>query len=417
MLLSFLWVLFLLAVTLYLLWRSPKFSIPKNAIWFLFGIALLARLTPSFFLADTSNYDIQSFQLTGEVLSRGQDVYSHETTQNRHPYLPLQVYVLQGSFQVSEWLGLPFPFIVRLVPLTVDAALAALLFFSLLRCISKEDAFRWGLVYALNPITIMVSAYQGQFDTIPTTLTLLALLWVPRSAWGTGLFLGLGVLNKSWPVLAWPQIMANLQTWKQRVIVSLLMGVIPLVGVGLYAWFFDTNPLEGLRKAISYNWGAGIWGYTYFLRMFLMRFPGWPQIWNWFLNISRYLTLGVLAGIWFFRTRFQTPTRGLLGLLLGFLACGHAFSIQYLLWPVAFAVYVRDRIWLARFIIGASAYMILAYYTLIFQNVITKLLPWPQADWYIIIPAGIPVWLVIVFWLRASVKKLENSPLENIQLS
>ena len=180
------------------------------------------------------------------------------------------------------------------------------------------------------------------------------------------------------------------------------MGLIPLIGVGVYALLFDTNPFESLRKAVSYNWGVGIWGYTYFVRMVLMYLPGWPQTWDWFLNVSRFFTLGILGWIWFARARHQTTVRGFLTILLGFLAWGHAFSIQYLLWPIAFAVYVQDRIWLARYILGASAYMILVYYTLIFQNAITNLLPWPQADWFIIMPAGIPVWLVTVFWLRMS---------------
>jgi len=407
MLISFIWILFLLAGTLFLLWRVPRFRIHKNAVWIVFGIAFLVRWIPNAALADTTNFDIQSFQLAGEVLSQGQDIYTHETTHNRHPYLPLQMYFIDAAFQAAHKLGWPFPFTARLLTLSVDAVLAAFIFLKLRQISSEESAFRWGLIYALNPVTVFVSAYHGQFDALPTILTLAALLSVSLFPWKSGIFLGFGVLIKSWPILAWPQVMANLRSWRQRVIVTFLVGLIPLAAVGIYGWIFKADPVVSLRKALSYNWGTGIWGYTYFLRMTLMRFPGWPHTWEWFLGVSRFITLGVLFFIWFKRTRFQMPVRGFLGIVLGFLAWGHAFSIQYLLWPIAFAAFLQDRIWLARYILGASAYMILAYYTLIFQNVITRLLPWPQADWYIIMPAGIPVWLVTVFWLHASLHHAE----------
>jgi Gpi18-like mannosyltransferase len=297
-----------------------------------------------------------------------------------------------------------------LLPIAIDAILAFWLFMLLKKQISEDEAFRWGMVYALNPVTIFISAIHGQFDTLPTMLTLAALLSIPSSAWKTGVFLGLGILNKSWPVLAWPQIMSNIGSWRKRIIATLFMGMVLLAAILLYTWLFDANLLTGLQKAISYNWGIGIWGYTYFVQMALMRLPGWPGTWGWFIKISRFVTLGILAWIWFARTRFQSSVRGFLGIMLGFFALGHAFSIQYLLWPVAFAVYLQEEKWLARYIISASAYMFLVYYTLILDNVIMRLLPWPQADWYIIMPAGIPVWVVTLFWLRKSLQRPSKAP-------
>ncbi len=397
-------MLLLLGGTLYLLYRPQAYLVPGRTAWMLAGIALVVRLLPSAVLAYDTDFDIQSFQLTGEVLAKGQDVYTDELTQNRHPYLPLQMYAMYGAYRIADATNLPFPFVVRLLPVFVDASIALLLFYRLLNVVSASEAFRWGLIYALNPVTVLVSAAHGQFDALPALLTLLALLSVPYSLWKTGLFLGLGILDKSWPILAWPQIMARLRTWRERFFVTLLMGIVPLMAVAVYSWVFDANPVDSVRKAVSYNWGTGIWGYTYFLRMGLMHFPKWPLTWTWFLRFARWLTLGFLGWLWFVRARHQSPVAGFLTILLGFLAWGHAFSIQYLLWIVPFAVYQRERIWLARYVLAACAYMFLAYYTLIFQNSITNLLPWPQADWFIIMPAGIPAWLVVVFWLRSKLR-------------
>jgi hypothetical protein len=410
MALSFVWMLILLVATLYFIRRPPKLSLPKYAPWILLGIALLVRLIPSALLAGTSNYDIDSFHLTAEVLASGGDIYTSTETKSRHPYLPMQMYALDAANRLAARLRWPFPFTVRLLPIAIDAILAFWLFMLLKKQISEDEAFRWGMVYALNPVTIFISAIHGQFDTLPTMLTLAALLSIPSSAWKTGVFLGLGILNKSWPVLAWPQIMSNIGSWRKRIIATLFMGMVLLAAILLYTWLFDANLLTGLQKAISYNWGIGIWGYTYFVQMALMRLPGWPGTWGWFIKISRFVTLGILAWIWFARTRFQSSVRGFLGIMLGFFALGHAFSIQYLLWPVAFAVYLQEEKWLARYIISASAYMFLVYYTLILDNVIMRLLPWPQADWYIIMPAGIPVWVVTLFWLRKSLQRPSKAP-------
>jgi hypothetical protein len=71
------------------------------------------------------------------------------------------------------------------------------------------------------------------------------------------------------------------------------------------------------------------------------------------------------------------------------------------MWVVPFAILGPDGRWLTRYTLGAFAYMFLVYMTLIFTDNITRLLPWPQADWFIIIPASIPAWLVTVGWLRS----------------
>lgn len=401
---SFLWMMSLLGGTLYVLGRRPAFTLPKGAGWMLIGIALLARLAPNALLAETSNFDIQSFFLTAEALSKGQDVYNYPATQNRHPYLPLQMYALSGAYSVSRRLGWPFPFTVRLLPLAVDATLAGWVFASLRRTAPAGEAFRMGLAHALNPAAVFVSACHGQFDALPAALTFGALLAIPRSAWQAGGLLGLAVLDKSWPVLVLPQLMVHLRSWRPRAVVAGGMAAVLLTGVALYAWLFDASLLNSVRPALTYQWGVGIWGYTYLLHMALMQLPGWPQSWGWFLGASRWVTLGILGGVWWARARRQPPARGVLSVLLGFLAWGHAFSIQYLSWPLVFAAYMQERVWLARFTLASSAYMFLAYYTLIFQNAITRLLPWPQADWFIIIPAGMPAWLVAVFWLRASLR-------------
>jgi hypothetical protein len=99
----------------------------------------------------------------------------------------------------------------------------------------------------------------------------------------------------------------------------------------------------------------------------------------------------------------------MLTILLVLFAVTHAFSIQYLVWPVPFAVLAGNRRWLSRYTLAAFGYMFLVYATLIFTNSITRLLPMPRADWFIIMPAALPVWLVVVGWAWGRLRKAPGS--------
>jgi hypothetical protein len=99
------------------------------------------------------------------------------------------------------------------------------------------------------------------------------------------------------------------------------------------------------------------------------------------------------------KARKQAPNSGFLTILVGFFAVTHAFSIQYLVWLVPFAILDEDYRWLTAFTIGAFVYMFLVYNTLILEMHITALLPLPQADWFLIMPSGLPAWVVTVGWL------------------
>jgi hypothetical protein len=115
---------------------------------------------------------------------------------------------------------------------------------------------------------------------------------------------------------------------------------------------------------------------------------------------ARYLTLIALGTAWILRARHERPKAGVLTVLVVFFAVTHAFSVQYLMWMVPFAVLNEEHRWLTRYTLAAFAYMLLAYTTLILEMHITNLLPWPQADWFLIMPAGLPAWLVTVGWAK-----------------
>lgn len=141
-----------------------------------------------------------------------------------------------------------------------------------------------------------------------------------------------------------------------------------------------------------------MWGYTYLFRLASILRPGLTGAFDWLVKNGRDVTLGVLGAVWVVRARKEARAAGILTVLVAFFVATHASSIQYLMWVVPLVVLNRDDRWLTRYTLAAFAYMFLTYMTLILETHVTNLLPWPEADWFLIMPAGLPAWLMTVGW-------------------
>lgn len=369
----------------------------KHALILVTFVAFLVRLIPNLLLPVGAGYDIESYQIVGGLVLRGEDVYTAREAIKRHPYLPCQMYWMALSLWLSQILNIPFVKVVRLNPIFFDVCIAFSLVV-LLRSRSLQEAFLSGLLYALNPVPVLVSAYHGQFDAVPSFFLLLAVGLIQISPSAAGLSLGMGILSKSWPVLGLPSLLAVLPDWRQRLRCVSASLLVPAAGTAIYAAIFGAHVWAVVERAISYNWGVGVWGYTYFPHLLSILRPDTSRLFAWVVQYGRYITLGALGGIWLFHARKKPATAGVLTILVAFFAVTHAFSIQYLMWVVPFALLDLEYRWTTRYTLGSVTYMLLAYSTLILYPLITHIMPWPQANWFVIMPAGLPAWVVCVAW-------------------
>jgi len=367
----------------------------------LVGVALLVRGIPNAVLPVGAGFDIDSYTLVADSVLSGQDVYTSPDAMDRHPYLPFQMYWMAGSRWLADRTGIAYVRIVRLAPIFADVCIAVLIFFYLQRRTSDTEALRGGLLYALNPISIFVSAFHGQFDAIPLLFLLLAVVTHGCSLSASALCLGLGVLNKSWPVLGLPSLVWRLRSWRRRTVYLLLTCLVPVLGVLIYGILFRAQLGAVVGKAVGYDWGVGAWGYTYLLRLFGVLLPSADGPFSFALRYGRFVTLAALALVWLLRARDEAVPNSVLTVFVTFFACTHVLSIQYLVWLLPLAVICQNYRWLHRYTVAATAYMLLVYSTLILASHVTNLLPWPQADWFIIMPSGLPAWLVTVAWAVA----------------
>jgi hypothetical protein len=408
---SQIWSLCLLAAYLAVPQLTAKFRLASvRAAWVtVLAVSLAARLLPAFVLSTGATYDIESYSIVGSLVLSGKDVYTSREAEKRSPYLPLQMYWSAFSRQLADASQLSFVNTVKIAPILADIAIALVLFASLLRSFSLKTAFLGGLLYAVNPIPIFVSAYHGQFDALAVLPILLSLYSLGSYPWLSGIWLGIGILFKSWPILALPALLNGIKSWKNQLIFLALAGLIPLMAVLFYLQVFNADLTKVLAHALGYNRGIGVWGYTYLFRLLAYFLPAFTELYAWVAANGRLMTLVGLAAAWFLRARKETPSSGILTILVAFFAVTHAFAIQYLMWLIPFAILSGELKWLKRYTLAAFIYMFIAYNTLVLQLNITNLLPWPEADLFIIIPVGLPAWIVCVAWAYQRIFRPERN--------
>lgn len=396
------WALLSLVVFLYVLSHPQKFRHFPSQVFFLVWIGTFFRIIPAFILVPNSNFDIDSYQIVAQHVVAGEDVYTAEDADKRYPYLPFQMYWSGLSLIVSEKTHISFNSLVRLAPICADILIGLLIYSVTSKTTKHELAFWSGLLYVVNPLAIYVSAYHGQFDAIPIFMILLSFMYAtanhPKLS---GLWLGLGVLTKSWPILALPQYWNAFRDWKRKILFALIVILVPLLDILIYDWLFKAQFLTVINRSISYNSGVGVWGYTYLLRLLGLFAKDLQPILGSYLSISKFVTLILLGITWFLIARKQDLFAGMLTILVSFFAFTHAFAIQYLIWLVPFAIITGQVRWLKWYTLAAFSYMFLVYHTLILQMTINRLVPWPQADLVLIIPAGLATWCVTVAWIRS----------------
>jgi len=408
--LSMVWTLGLLIFWLRVNKNQKAGTSLNYSIQMILTIGLFVRLIPAFVLAPQSNYDIESFSLVSSHVLNLEDVYTSTDTLTRHPYLPLQMYWLGACQWVSEKTAIPFPSLVRLLPILADIVIVWLIF-SYFRKNQKVDPKYAALMYAVNPIAIYVSAYHGQFDSVPLLFLLLSLIYAGTSVTKSGFWLGMGIWIKSWPVLAFPVIWTSFTSRKDRFKFFLYVLIPVLFGILLYSIWFPAGIISTVNNAISYNHGIGHWGYTFILKM-IGTVTGTTLINNYLYLYSKYVTLLALFLVWFFVARKQAPITAVTTIIVAFFAFTHAFAVQYLVWLVPLAILEMEFKWLRYYTIASFIYMFLIYQTVIVDHTLTNLLPFPLYNQVFINPAEIPVWLVTLAWMISRIKNHKSKESE-----
>mgnify|MGYP000611686253 CR=1 FL=1 len=302
--------------------------------------ALAARVLFLLLIPSTAvSVDMHSWERVVEHLDRGANPYVSTRWLNWPPFWMQVLYLLNAA---SRFFHVPLFRAVQILLIMAEAGLTAILYLAILSLGTAPSHARrwlmWGI--SLNPVAIFQVCQHLNFDVILAVWIALAmsmLLQFGRTAdqdyWLLGgLFLGLGILTKTVPVLLLPLLLAGVRSvnWRRRLLCAAL--VLGPVGLGL-SILYVLAPHDIRLKVLGYRSACAGWGITGCLNLIAGE-TAWRAYTIGFARIAP-LALAT-AAVWAYR---QPPEQRILvflanTLLLLLPVVGTGFATQYLYWYV-----------------------------------------------------------------------------------
>jgi hypothetical protein len=301
-------------------------------------LALALRLV-AILVSDRVVVDIERYQRMGAHLL---DVsWNPYETKRLYPYPPPWAAVEAGA----EWLARrgvgSFPVNVKLPVLLADLLIVLVLAVAA-RAGRAPPAAVW--LYALHPVSVLVTGFHGQFDAIALLFVLLALEALARRRRdASALLLAAAIATKSFPVLLVPFLaLADATSWRK----ASRFAVLALAPVALLLLPFAVADLAALRRELfaysgiaDFGWTGLVRGVTWVATGDLARSEA--RFWPVAATASKILFLTAWGGL-LLATRRRWLSLSLasacLAVLLAFQVLYGALSAQYLLWVVPLGV-------------------------------------------------------------------------------
>lgn len=320
-----------------------------------------------------SNFDTDSYVKIGTLTWSGTNVYPDPAI-SRHPYLPFFLYFEAAAVYLHSVINVPVSILLK-----IFISLFHLFSIYSIYHLSKKN-IKTTLFYALNPVSLLIITFHGQFDIIPLSWLLFCIILIKQKKYSTTLFmLSLAVTIKTWPLLF---VIPYLRRIPYKYYPVLLLA--PIMAIGIYLYFFDTNLWSIIRVLLVYQGVQGVWGFGALLSFFSI-----PKLGALIAKVLLVLVMMAIA----YRQKQTTLTEEVTSLMLLFFVLTPGFGIQWFIWlvpflflskkpfigmlsiPIAIALIISYTTWLPSFstsqILANSALM--ALYPLFFGYYIVQL--------------------------------------------
>ncbi len=267
-----------------------------------------------YFSASITNFDAKSYNVIGVLTLNNISIYPDPAI-SRHPYLPLFLYLEAGTQALSKVAHIP-----QLTLLKYLFTLFHIFSIYSIYELSKKKA-KVALLYALNPISLLIIAFHGQFDIIPLSLILFSFVQLQKKKYSLIMILfGIAFALKTWPALFIAPILKRVpkKFWFWFLIPSFTVVIV-------YMILFNTSLFSIARVLAVYQGVGGIWGFGKVLSL---------------ISASKIVLfvykLFFVAGILFysFKSKKISPIEDMTMLILLFFSFTPGFGIQWFLWIV-----------------------------------------------------------------------------------
>jgi Glycosyltransferase family 87 len=286
-------------------------------------------------------------------------LYDHNPEFN-HP--PLMGLFASLAYRLSRSVGVPFEWLFKAPMVLADLGAACLIHRSWKPRGELYAAVAFA-AFCANPVSILISAYHGNTDSLCASLMLLAaVLMDMRRLFAAGLALAASINVKLVPVLLIVPLLAQAGSWRQalKYLLGLALGVIPFAPYLIWHW------IGFYQHALAYRSYPNVWG----IGLLGSRLAGTPHVSRLGRNLVQlWLTYGtavVLAWPLLLAALRRLGWRGFGAReiaacsLVGFLVLTPGWGIQYVVYPVAllFAVSLEGAVW---YTLVAGAYAGVSY--------------------------------------------------------
>lgn len=193
------------------------------------------------------NYDMESWWIVSEIVTRGDSVYANT---HRYNYGPIWMGVLGLSRWISSHTG---PDTIHRFHMFV-AAFLSLADLAIAWMLGRKQGLAPFAFILLNPVSILITGYHSQMDGIAIALALA--FWgafvAGRPTAACGVLLGFSLMAKQIlaPFLLWMIVMRRpLKAFAPRAALVAGIGAVIFAG-GFAPWLMDSASLEGIRDNV-----------------------------------------------------------------------------------------------------------------------------------------------------------------------
>ncbi len=227
-------------------------------LFFIIAAGLAARLLLAWYFYGTS--DVNAWE---QYSAYWPDRTSPYDETKRYPYSPVWFWIISLCSALARSFHLPFSFVIKW-PLALADLGTLLILMSAMRRLGRSAGETTAVCAAffLNPVSILISGYHGQFDGISLFFALAA--WFlfslrvrSKRLWSAAL-LSVAVAVKHFNILLIPLFFFSEKGLRRR---ALFLFGPPLLFLSLVSYYWISSGPE-IFRVFSYNLGAGYWGWS-----------------------------------------------------------------------------------------------------------------------------------------------------------
>lgn len=295
------------------------------------------------------SYDITYVTLYSLATNCGIHIY--EGTNYPHP--PGWYYLFTSGYILESLLHLPLYYLTKSYAIIADCIIIIILYVVSKNHLNK----RIGLLYALSPVSIIISSLHGQQDSIILLFVLLAsvitlMKKTSHLIYGSISF-GISLFFKLWPILLIPSFLIMLHSHKKKAVFLFIIGLITLL---IFSPFLSS--LNALRVNVLQYESSGDFGMSIFLPFLPLK-----ELVNiYIIPLNKWLILlGSFCIALLGKRRqwniFQTITV----VFLFFYVFSFKIGAQYLVWIIPFGLITSSK-FIRIYTVAATVALLSNYY-------------------------------------------------------